>query len=123
MGSLLLLALASCRHGQTQPHADSAPDTLCPTDTTLLFFYSQGCEDCHEAWPVVRQWLASHPSVARLLIDVDSAGWNDGLLRAYAVERVPTVVLLAPGGKILNSKELEDALHGLEDTPDDASAE
>ena len=67
--------------------------------------------------PRIRQFLHRHPAVVFLPLDIDSVGWNDTLVQTYSVERVPTIVLLAPEGKKISDRS-EDILHGLEDSSD-----
>ena len=117
------MLFASCTHGQTRQHEEPTEDTLTITDTTLFFFHSEGCQECLEAKTTIQRWLLNHPSVVVQPIDVDSTTWDAGLLKRYGVERIPTLVLLAPGGKVLDNGELEDALHGLKDSPDNTPTE
>ena len=113
----MFLLLFSCRHGKIGETEKAALALDKIGDTTLLFFHSKGCEDCHQMLPRIRQFLLLHPDIVFLPLDIDSVGWNDGIVQAYSVERVPTIVLLAPEGRIISDRS-ENILNGLEDSSD-----
>lgn len=66
---------------------------------TILFFTASWCEPCHAVQPILEKFTHKHPKEVQLvLVDFDSS--PDEAAR-WHVHRIPAVILLSKGGKIV----------------------
>ncbi len=66
-------------------------------DTTLLLFHATWCPDCQREWPLINEYLASHPRTRLAALDIDSVRWDGEAARAYAVRWIPSTFLIHKG--------------------------